>query len=204
MPKLEDIIILYIIEKLEAGYKLETTKEEIIDFFKFINIDIKDINLLELFANKWKKKTHLKIKGNLILPNYKLSISDNVNDEKLSFLIKKYLQNKEKRQYQEIYTKNELTLSSLAFNIIIELLPKNIEIESVKNLIIKRIAYLLHEDNNLKISNIKSSYLKKANFDFIMQENEYLANLITTEFEIDMQDGTYTIHEKPLGYTKRL
>ena len=70
MPKLEDIIILYIIEKLEAGYKLETTKEEIIDFFKFINIDIKDINLEELFANKWKKKTHLKIKGNLILPNY--------------------------------------------------------------------------------------------------------------------------------------
>lgn len=204
MPKLEDIIILYIIEKLEAGYKLETTKEEIIDFFKFINIDIKDINLLELFANKWKKKPHLKIKENLILPNYKLSISDNINNEKLSFLIQKYLKNKELRQYQETYTKNELTLSSLASNIIIELFPKNIDLEPIQKIITQRIAYLLHEDNNLKISNMKNSYLKKANFDFIMRDLKKIASLITTDFEIDMQDGTYTIHEKPLGYTKRL
>lgn len=204
MPKLEDIIILYIIEKLEAGYKLETTKEEIIDFFKFINIDIKDINLLELFANKWKKKPHLKIKGNLILPNYKLSTLDNINNEKLSFLIQKYLKNKELRQYQETYTKNELTLSSLASNIIIELFPKNIDLEPIQKIITQRIAYLLHEDNNLKISNMKNSYLKKANFDFIMRDLIKIASLITTDFEIDMQDGTYTIHEKPLGYTKRL
>lgn len=62
-----------------------------------------------------------------------------------------------------------------------------------------RIARLLCEDKNLKISNRAHQCLKKANFDFILKDFEDLKKYFKTDFEIDFSDQTYTILKQPVG-----